>query len=364
MASGHFFTISAQAAEQIAAGTKSWEAVLAYLTLAKHRQKETQYTTGGANVVAKKLCISRYRAGQLLRDIASTHSDRPSLQLAVVSPDTAPEGTAVKERSAATRRPLRELPDHREDPVYLPNSLIDGTKEAEESSPFQCLTQIEPKSDRLPLIQLLLKLYQYHSLPDYGGVDPKVVRREWATKHLGEQGIDSYTALHFWRAERQPKCSVDPTIVGAITNGDQERFWQLFDRLAELRFFYEVAMVFDEDPKESSSAELWYPLYTFDRLVREQESEKGLSGVALDIQDCFRRSRIVQEHGVLSRLQTHSETGLFIFAGTSSKAKLVSVFRLRFRPHTLDTGDGFARESERVKSWRQRFERAFQRTII
>jgi hypothetical protein len=367
---GKFFIVPIRAIEEIVSRTNSVEALLGYLILRRSAQRDKDVCTGGAPSIATRLGLTRYKAEEV---IAALHTvkwgDGPEERV-LTTPEAWNEGKGSKVPGTIRGYPVKVLPVHTENQIALPNALVDGIDG--NIAPVRQILRLDPKEDRLDAVRLLLKLYQHHSWADYGGVDPKVVRRDWIDhgdlspryqEHFSRQvqlgyvgrQEDRHADLHYWLVE-PGNYEASLTVIQEIGRTN-ERFWKLFDDLQELDFFYEVAVVFDANPLANLFAETCYPLYIFDRIARE---EAGRS-LALAVQDFAGNSGFLGAHqlqdlpGAIYSSEKEVGSGLFLFAAKSHAAKLVNILRLRFRPHTEDTSAGYQGERQKVEDWNRTF---------
>lgn len=112
-------------------------------------------------------------------------------------------------------------------------------------------------------------------------------------------------------------------------------------------------MVFDDDPLVNPGAEIMYPLYVWDRSIRDNArcQRTGLGGLYNEALIRLDRSAIGED----IRYVTFSDdsarglfgTGVFIYGADCREAKVLSVYRLKYLPHTKDTGKGVDVEKER-----------------
>ena len=370
---GHFFSVSAVVIQLIAEHTNWADAVLGYLVLSKHVNPESRVTTAGAPAIANKLGLTRHRADQVLAQLKEVRWGEQPTDAALVDyrvwAETHPEGAG----KLGGRYPVKALPIYGENRIYMPNTLVEGIGAGKEAPPLMRVREIQPKQHRLDALRLLLKLYEEHSYLDYGGVNPKIVRREWQYTgfltdrymELGYRGsspTDSRT-FHFWIIQK-PSGSVLPgkLFLDQCMDGDECRFQQAFKHLEELHLLYEVAMVFDADPLRNPGAEAMYPLYVWDRTIREKadKDNSGLGGLYREALNRLDRSGLESDfrYAIFAdeAARTRAGTGLFVYGADSREAKVLSVYRLKHLPLTKDTGAGFEAERLRTAAWRQSFD--------
>jgi hypothetical protein len=371
---GKFFSVPSEVVDLITRHT-SWEdALLGYIVLARYSQPKNNYiTTAGAPAISHKLGITRHKADQVLATLKSVRwGDQPQ-EAAMVDYRTWLSASAQEPVKLKGRYPVKVLPHYGDTRIYMPNSLVDGIGQGTASPPLMQLREIQPKRDRLDAIRLLLTLYEEHSYLDYGGVNPKLAHRPWVYTgslfdgyfELGYQGSSPTHSrtFHFWMIQKCP----DPVVLGKVfvnrlMGGDERRFRQAFDHLSELYLFYEVAMVFDDDPLVNPNAEMMYPLYVWDRNIREKakDDSSGLGGLYSHAFDRMDRSYIVEDlRGDTfsdGAARSSSGSGFYVYGADCREAKVLSVYRLKYLPHTKDTGAGIDAEKERTARWKHSFD--------
>ena len=370
---GNFFSVCADVVDLIAQQTNCVDAVLGYLVLSKHVDPKTRITTAGANAIANKLGLTRHKADQVLTQLKEIRWGEQPTDAAIVDYRVWADIHSDEVVKLGGRYPVKVLPIYGEKRIYMPNSLVDGIGAGKEAPPLMRIREIQPKQHRLDAIRLFLKLYEEHSYLDYGGVNPKMVHREWqytgfmSDRHseLGYRGpspTDSRT-FHFWIIQK-PSGSVLPgkLFLDQCMAGDEGRFQQAFKHLAELHLLYEVAMVFDADPLGTPEAEAMYPLYVWDRAIREKadKDNSGLGGLYREAFNRLDRSGLVSDlrYAIFAddSARTRVGTGLFVYGAYSQEAKVLSVYRLKYLPITKDTGAGFESERVRTAAWKQSFD--------
>jgi hypothetical protein len=227
-------------------------------------------------------------------------------------------------------------------------------------------------------LRLLLILYENHSYVDYGGVDPSTVHKKWLyegdcnrldTVTLGHQGKCSHDneTLNFWIIEPQESITFSDALMKRIDTDDMTCH-RLLRHLKELRLIDEVAMVFDDDPTMQGEAQPLYPLHVYDRHIREEarRQKSSLGGLATQAYTCLAKSGLMVNMSIeefryqtFSDMEWRSGSGFFVYAAHEDTARVVSIYRLRHRPHTEETGKGVDAEEARVKEWHESLSKPF-----
>jgi hypothetical protein len=152
---------------------------------------------------------------------------------------------------------------------------------------------------------------------------------------------------------------VGKDLIGGVMNGSPERFWTAFRHLQALDLFYEVAMVFDEDPLHSPGAEPLYPLYLWDRHIqgRAAQEQSVLGGLALEAFNAFDRSPLPHDDDLRYRVYAsdapRAGSKAYVYCAPTDKARVVMVFRLTYLPHIQDVDEGVQAERERAAYWKE-----------
>lgn len=241
---GKFFSVPSEVVELIARQT-SWEdALLGYIVLAKFSQPKKNYlTTAGAPAISNKLGITRHKADQVLAALRSVRWGNEPHEAAIVDYRTWLNALGEEPAKLTSRYSVKVLPHHGDTRIYMPNSVVDGLEGATINPPLMRLREIHPKQDRLDAIRLLLKLYEEHSYLDYGGVNPKILHREWLYSgstldgllDLGYKGASptQRRTFHFWAIQKSPNPVIpSKLLLEQMMGGNERRFRQAFDHLS------------------------------------------------------------------------------------------------------------------------------------
>lgn len=252
-------------------------------------------------------------------------------------------------------------------PVYLSNALIDGIGAGKENPPMNRLHNDLKMGEygfkeeaRLDTLMVLLHLYRHQSLRDFGGVNPASgLYRAWsaASGYYGSHAAlvtGSNTAIY--EIEGEPSTVYTAFMAETLFYVEDKaersaRFWAAFENLRRLGWLYETTQVWSDDPSKNSRAVPFYTLYVHDKHARDTDPylSRDVHEVAVADDSDFklhvwRVSESEQPTKVSKQLRYIAPIG---------KGFPIGIYRLKFRPHTKDTGKGMTEEQHRVDEWRQ-----------
>jgi hypothetical protein len=134
------------------------------------------------------------------------------------------------------------------------------------------------------------------------------------------------------------------------------RFWDAFHTLDKLGFVYEVIQIWSGNPNDhdSSKARKAEPLYT--PYVKDRHARGSEPYLQKEIHNAAFRTGIMDAYIEFGYPDIEEDasigSGRFRYIATkANKGYPIGIYRLRFRPHTVDTGRGIAAEQSRVKHW-------------
>lgn len=256
--------------------------------------------------------------------------------------------------------------------VALANSLVEGIGKGKDNPPLMRI-YLEAgmgkhgviADARLDAVMLLVHLYRHHTFADCGGVNPRAgIYSNWvaADNVAGEQVTDipnSNGALFEIASSGQvtmfTKFAAEALFYVEDIDERNLRFWDAFHSLTKMGFMYEAIQIWSSNPngndKKARTAEPLYTLYIKDRHARASEPylQKEVHNTAfitgaMDAQNEFGYPDDKEYTSIGSgrfRYIAHKKTGGYP----------IGIYRLRFRPHTVDTGRGMAAEQSRVNQW-------------
>jgi hypothetical protein len=227
--------------------------------------------------------------------------------------------------------------------VWLPNALIDGA--AQEVPPVELIRQTRS----LPALRLLIELYAAQFLPDHGGAPRELLRQQFERVKVGERG--PFTVWGF-QPDRVTASSdlARPFLTGRLTKradatqldaGWDESFWPAVDTLLDVGLVEAVGMLLEGGDGE---AEIIHPF--------------GISGG-----EAPERELAVAADAAAQLMLTPGQTdwareqGLYLVPVSRhiANATLISVFRLKYRPHTAATAAWYATMQQTTTDYLKRY---------
>jgi len=250
-------------------------------------------------------------------------------------------------------------------PVFLSNALIDGVGAGKENPPMNRLYTDIKMSDyggreeaRLDALMLLLHLYRHQSLRDYGGVNPASgLYREWSGAeafYTGEKATEiKGTNAMLYEIKGESRFCYERFMAEVLFYAEDKeerkaRFWCAVDNLSRLGWLYETTQVWSDNPSKNSRAEPLYTLYVHDK--HQRETDPYLASEVNKVAD----SAIGDLFSNLWHHNKEKDDRLYRYIATKkNKAFPIGIYRLKFRPHTKDTGAGMYEEQQRVDEWKR-----------
>lgn len=302
-------------------------------------------STAGAHAVSQKAGISRRRAKQALEWLEGAE---------IISP--ANDGSDVprhrKVRWIINREDIEDA-----DLVYLSHTLMTGVGRGKAKPPLARIYSeiyikikdgINARLARLDALLLLLHLYKNHSLLDYGGIDPLRLRVTW--KYCPDPNDYEMTDINgydFVTVDRTHDLTTSKEFVaevfGDLNDQAKARFWHAAHEIKRLGFMYEVLQVWDGDPGQDRNAEVVYPVYVFDGHSSDPGLSQGINKVVTSHMDGSEIGNLFE--------QAAGDHIFYYAQPTNAEYLAMGNFRLRFRPHTRENGQGIDRQQVMVNNW-------------
>jgi hypothetical protein len=220
------------------------------------------------------------------------------------------------------------------EPIWLPNTLVTGTSEGE-NSPVKRIRQ----AGDVWALRLLVDLYSAHNLRDDGGISPARLRQKFDRKAVGQFGI--YTIWAFKAEQHWVTFDKELAVHKARPKSTPESnhpFWASHHVLLQTSVLSYVPHVWDNDPSEGGAAEILYPY-----------GMACYGGEAIEVEI----GRAAHEAGLRmayeEKVTAASYEGFHYLCPVRSSipnACMVGVARLRYRPHTSRTGAWMTRLQE------------------
>lgn len=339
------------------------EDVLAYMVLARgvNRRGDMRVSTHGAQSIFKRTGMSYTKAEAALEWLHENNLIHK------------PASETVLGKGVSKARTVKwVLTKHMDElDVALANTLIEGVGRGKDNPPLMriylgaSMGKHGVVADaRLDALMLLVHLYRHHTFADCGGVNPRAgIYSNWvaADNVEGEQVTDipnSNGALFEIASSEQVTMFTNFAAEALFYVEDIDernlRFWDAFHSLTKMGFMYEALQIWSSNPngtdKKARTAEPLYTLYIRDRHARASEPylQKVIHSTAFRTGAMDRYSEFTAWDYEESNLQS----GRFRYiAHKKSGGYPIGIYRLRFRPHTLDTGRGLAAEQKRVNEW-------------
>jgi hypothetical protein len=329
MAIGHFFAVDRDAwAEVCRLGINP---AVSYLVMARGTGADQRTTAWSIQAIEKHTGIARARAklsiDLLLRRgavrIKKLISNRPLYELLPVS--------AFVDVPAHSKLESGEVRW-----IWLPNELV--TPVGDESPAIE---RIRETGD-VETLKLLIDLYGEMHLADDAGIDWRILRRSFIRKKILEYGqfIIFGFSQSCWSVFPAAQESLTYWPESANPGVDEGGFWRRFQTLLDLRLVHMVGHLVEAD---TDDAEIIHPL----ALSPEGEAEERAVGYAAH----DAASAMVEVYGPSKLLRLAQPMRLVSVLRHQSRAQVVGIPRLRYRPRTRDTSRWYGRMVEESEKW-------------
>lgn len=345
-----FFTVSLNQIDQIVYSGGGSEEIICYLIICRGLGK-SGYSTWGRKSCEKYTMMTYHSATKRVEWLLANN---------FISTRTNPLEKAVHSKPMF-------LISTGESEIALANVLIEGVAEGKNNPPIKRIGQLGLGSiggreeAQLDVLMVLLHLYKHEIIADYGGIDPTSgLYRCWQAceNAFGDMVSDidgTNLGLHEVEGGVQQvylKFAEEALFYVADSTERSERFWQAFKTLkTKLGWIYETTQIWTADPRKNPRAQPLYTLYVHDKKARVTDPY-----LSSDIHSALFKL------GMLDRQLEFCDpdpdigfknSGRFRFVAEKKKGGFpIGIYRLRFRPHTRDTGKGIQLEKDRVESWR------------
>jgi hypothetical protein len=222
------------------------------------------------------------------------------------------------------------------DPIWLPNTLVTGTANGEDSP----IRRLRAAGDMWAL-RLLVDLYYAHNLRDDGGISPHLIRAEFDRIALGEHGIFNVWGFRskgysLWfsgplEAHRaRPKINSDLAV------------WSTFLQLQREGLLSVVPHLWENDSLDAEVIHAIGSRESGEPLERELASEASRAAMAMI------------PH---SKAAAAMRGGYFLVpvVNTLPNVQMIGVARLRYRPHTKRTSAWQRELAVNGRAWVERY---------
>lgn len=265
---GQFSPVSLEAATIVAKKWQKPRMLAAYLALARQTSMDDEggygpnmVTGAGANKVSEVIGCQWERAKQYVEALADTG-------VILKAPATMRAGIA----------PARWIMAHKGD-TNLPHAAVDGlagksagdtgeeTKGKASSAIRRILDSKESEQVQLCALMLLLHCYHNHNLVKWGGINHKLIYREWKVEVVTPSGQSfrwavepegNNTAWATWDLITPVLDSIGVSLDGMSKDERskicQSIFWKAWHILVDTRLVYETVMILKKEEKELPKA--------------------------------------------------------------------------------------------------------------
>jgi hypothetical protein len=221
--------------------------------------------------------------------------------------------------------------------IWLPNTLVTGTKRGEEAP----VRRLRGAGD-IWALHLLVDLYHAQNLRDDGGISPRFLREKYDRKLVGEQGILKVWA--FRRSNRELHWD-GPFVVHRSrpkVAGKDSPVWEDIEQLRRCGLLTFVPHIWEVDSAEGE--------------VVHAYGIEGIGGerIEIEIGEAAHHSglRMALESKVV-QAQLEGYSWVAPIKNTLPQAQMIGVARLTYRPHTKRTSEWFAELTENAPRWTQ-----------
>ena len=328
---GGFFAVDKATWARVCPGL-GLNASVAYLVLAAFSGADNETTAASVNAVEKYTGIARARAAAAIKVLIDAGvvlqeqgGSRPRYKLI---PYTAPAPPAPPAPKPARGRKPAASPAPSSAPalamIWLPNALVTGAKG--EASPVE---RVRQTGDPF-ILRLLVDLYYGQNLRDDGGIARNILRKTYTREKVGERGVftvwgfrEGIPYMHWGELtnpHKREKFTPEEQAAGVNNAVD---FFPRLDTLVDLGLVQWVPHLVESEAPDSEV------IHPYGRgPTTEMESKLGLAAhaAASALIEFGDRVYADMESLLLAPLPKHY-----------TRAAMVGVARLRYRPHTSNT---------------------------
>lgn len=285
-------------------------AVVGYLILASGTGGDQSTTFWSIAAIEGRSGIGRRRAKVLIEDLCNAR---------LMTVDRSKSRPCYKIK-------LSKEPDF----IFLPNSLIDGV--GAEIPPVERLR----RRQSLPALRMLIEAYAIHDLPTEGGIDWRLIHRQYERCEMAERGL--WKVFGFTKGNfTAPWSSPLRKQFGQKCNADENRqFWDTFETLDGLGLVEIVPHLVES---KSHDAEIITPCPIDTGTVVEKQ-----------VQPAINAAFNAMFQGSFFEVEAQNYDHISIVSIDQPAVEMVGIVRLVYRPHTGATKAWFA-QSERIKEY-------------
>lgn len=256
--------------------------ICAYLVLARHTDKSGVFSTAGLQAIYTKVGIGQavaQRAVDALCEMRLGGTDAKPVYLVHKAMDDMGLPHGPGERSKI-RYVLPDLDGQEDERVWIGANLVDGFRTFK--LPLKRLKAIGDAPTRL-----LLFLYQFEAMEEFGGINP------WETIYMPFEmtrrgGGEGWWGFDIWTAESEGRTAYHQCLANSIgwdakqskqkgySEGQWEKFWEVLKKLDRAGFIYTMVSVMDRE-KEDPDGQVLFELGI--KSMNDYQPPKGEEGV-------------------------------------------------------------------------------------
>ena len=236
------------------------------------------------------------------------------------------------------------------DPIWLPNTIVTGTTNGEDS-PIRRLR----RSGDIWALRLFVDLYHSHNLRDDGGISPWLFRKRFDRKQIGQHGIFTLWAFKSGGEELWWKGPLKVHRSRQHSNGVEHPVWSNIRLLEKLGLLSYIPHLWEND---SPQAEVIHPYGTEDCDASEIEME--IAAAADEAVWNLARREPAWKQDLTTQIQrAYAEDFDLLLPchSTIPDCILLGVARLRYRPHTSRTRAWYAELQKKGRGFIRGFEK-------
>lgn|GEM_PF-2501500 len=222
----------------------------------------------------------------------------------------------------------------KDDPIWLPNSLVVGTDRGEES-PVRRLRG----SGNLWTLRLLVDLYHVQNLRADGGISPHVLRYKYERRQVGERGV--FTAWAFM-PERKSLSWTGPFEPHYYRQAEKDNHpvWENVEQLERQGLLTFVPHLWESEQQDAE------PIHAY--------GIEDIGGEPLEVEIGKAAHEAALTVGLGPKIDTAAAAGYRYLApvkNTLPNVQMIGVARLRYRPHTKRTEHWWQELNESAETW-------------
>jgi hypothetical protein len=371
-----FFAVCIDECKTILLQGGGFDALASYLIIAKHTAGKApgistphRYSTAGIHSIEKRAGISRTRANKAVDWLVSN-------EFLAHYVDVESKNVRVTQK----KMQLRYVVDYGPRPqwLYMSHTFIDGFKKTPDTvaplariyNEARVAFDHNAKTQRAITLWLSLQLMRNHSLQDFGGVDPRVIRSNMTTEKVSDFNLGSgkwscYAAKNngvhsttdaFMESVISPfRFSCLSSVPEEEMKRAEEIFWGAFEEVKRHGFVYKVIQIWEDDPlSDGSEAEIAYPLYVYGN-TSDPSLSRIFNRVIMDNYGDWSSSNEDDSGGITEQL--FSDENTFHYYGLENYVPIVS-YRFRFRSSDSDSGRGIEAQKRAVDKYHEPLKKA------